>query len=102
MYFIVRGSHPALGYPDQPPVVPMCLLGHERVRAGSLLVLRLPSALAARATTSLAACVSRELGSEQRAREIAAVCTANNPLAAPHPLQLTVIRRPTAFGRRTA
>ena len=23
MYFIVSGSHPAFGYPDQPPLVPL-------------------------------------------------------------------------------
>jgi hypothetical protein len=23
LYFIVAGSHPALGYPDQPPLVPL-------------------------------------------------------------------------------
>ncbi len=29
MYFIVAGAHPAFGYPDQPPLVPLISLGDE-------------------------------------------------------------------------
>ena len=84
-YFIVAGSHPALGYPDQPPLVPLLSwLMHDL--SGSLLVLRLPSALVGGATTMLAALVAREVGGGRRAQLIAAACTAVSgfALAASH------------------
>jgi len=43
---------------------------------GSLVLLRTPSALAAGATTTLAALIARELGGETRGQVIAAMCTA--------------------------
>lgn len=76
LYFIVAGSHPALGYPDQPPIVPLVSWLMHEVRPGSLLLLRLPSAVVAAATTVLAALVARELGGAQREQMIAAACTA--------------------------
>jgi Dolichyl-phosphate-mannose-protein mannosyltransferase len=75
-YFVVAGSHPALGYPDQPPLVPLLAWLMHDLGSGSLLVLRLPSALVGAATTVLAALVARELGGTGRAQTIAAVCTA--------------------------
>jgi 4-amino-4-deoxy-L-arabinose transferase-like glycosyltransferase len=74
MYFIVAGSHPAFGYPDQPPLVPLLSWAMHELAPGSLLVLRLPSALAAVATTILTVLVSRELGGGRRAQVIAATC----------------------------
>jgi Dolichyl-phosphate-mannose-protein mannosyltransferase len=76
MYFIVAGSHPAFGYPDQPPLVPLLCWAMNHLAPGSLFVLRLPSALAAATTTVLAALVAREIGGGSRAQVIAAVCTA--------------------------
>jgi 4-amino-4-deoxy-L-arabinose transferase-like glycosyltransferase len=84
-YFIVAGSHPAFGYPDQPPLVPLLSwLMHDL--SGSLLLLRLPSALAGATTTVLAALVAREVGGRRRAQLIAASCTAVSgfALAASH------------------
>ncbi len=81
MYFIVAGSHPAFGYPDQPPLVPLLSWLMHELAPGSLLVLRLPSALAAAATTILAALVARELGGSRRAQLIAASCTASSGFA---------------------
>jgi len=66
-YFIVAGSHPALGYPDQPPLVPLVSWAMHELEPGSLLLLRLPSALAAAATTLLAALIAREVGGSRRA-----------------------------------
>jgi 4-amino-4-deoxy-L-arabinose transferase-like glycosyltransferase len=76
LYFIVAGSHPAFGYPDQPPLVPLLCWAMNALAPGSLLLLRVPSALAAAATTTLAALIARELGGETRAQVIAAACTA--------------------------
>jgi 4-amino-4-deoxy-L-arabinose transferase-like glycosyltransferase len=81
MYFIISGGHPAFGYPDQPPLVPLlCWLMNE-IAPGSLLVLRLPSAVAAAATTFVAALVAREIGGGRRAQVIAALCTASSGFA---------------------
>jgi dolichyl-phosphate-mannose-protein mannosyltransferase len=76
LYFIVAGSHPAFGYPDQPPIVPLVSWLMHDLAPGSLPLLRLPSALVAAATTVLAALVAREAGGTQRAQVIAAACTA--------------------------
>ena len=76
LYFIVAGSHAAFGYPDQPPLVPLMSWATNALAPGSLLLLRTPSALAAGATTTLAALIARELGGGTRAQVIAAICTA--------------------------
>jgi hypothetical protein len=81
MYFIVSGSHPAFGYPDQPPLVPLLSWAMNQLAGGSLLVLRLPSAAAAAATTLIAGLIAREVGGGARAQVIAAVCTASSGFA---------------------
>jgi Dolichyl-phosphate-mannose-protein mannosyltransferase len=75
MYFIVAGSHPAFGYPDQPPLVPLLSWAMHELAPGSLVVLRLPSALVTAATAVLAALVAKEVGGGRRAQVIAAACT---------------------------
>src|SRR5579871_4227378 len=81
MYFIVAGAHPAFGYPDQPPLVPLLCWTMNAIRPGSLLVLRAPSALIAGATTLLSAQVARELGGARRAQVVAAGCAAASGFA---------------------
>lgn len=76
LYFVVAGGHPAFGYPDQPPLVPLLCWALNAVAPGSLLVLRLPSALIAAITTTVAAMITRELGGGVRPQVIAAGCTA--------------------------
>jgi len=76
MYFVVAGSHPAAGYPDQPPLVPLLSHAMYSLDPGSPFFLRLPSALAAAVTTVVAALVAREIGGGRRAQLIAAACTA--------------------------
>lgn len=80
LYFIVAGGHPAFGYPDQPPLVPLLAWAMHAI-APSLLLLRTPSALAAAITTLLAALIAREVGGESRAQIIAAACTACSTFA---------------------
>jgi hypothetical protein len=81
MYFVVAGSHPAFGYPDQPPLVPLICRAMYDLAPNSLFLLRLPSALAAVTTTVLAALVAREVGGARRAQLIAAGCTAASGVA---------------------
>jgi hypothetical protein len=76
LYFIAAGSHPAFGYPDQPPLIPLLCWAMNAIAPGSLLLLRAPSALAVAATTTLAALIVRELGGDGRRQVIAALCTA--------------------------
>jgi hypothetical protein len=76
LYFVVAGSHPAAGYPDQPPLVPLLSHAMYTLGPGSPFMLRLPSALVATATTILAALVAREIGGGRRAQLIASACTA--------------------------
>jgi 4-amino-4-deoxy-L-arabinose transferase-like glycosyltransferase len=80
LYFIVAGSHPAFGYPDQPPLVPLLSWAMHAI-APSLLLLRTPSALAAGATTIIAAQVAREMEGGRRAQVIAAACAASSGFA---------------------
>ncbi|HEV8570985.1 MAG TPA: glycosyltransferase family 39 protein [Actinoplanes sp.] len=75
MYFIVAGSHPAFGYPDQPPLVPL-LAGLMHHIAASLYLLRLPSAVAAAATVVVAGLTARDAGGGARAQVIAACVAA--------------------------
>ena len=81
LYFIVAGSHPAFGYPDQPPLVPLVSWAMNEIGPRSLLLLRTPSALAAAATTVLAGLIARELGGATRAQVIAAAATCSSGFA---------------------
>jgi Dolichyl-phosphate-mannose-protein mannosyltransferase len=55
LYFIVCGQHPALGYVDQPPLIPWIAGASHALFGEALLPLRLIPALAMSATTALAA-----------------------------------------------
>ena len=80
LYFIVAGQHPAFGYPDQPPLVPLLAAAMHELAPESLLVLRMPSAFVAAATTILAALVAREVGGRRREADRGR-CTASSGFA---------------------
>ncbi|MBS4104038.1 ArnT family glycosyltransferase [Tsukamurella paurometabola] len=76
-YFIVAGrDHPAAGYFDQPPLVPMLAAALDHLAHGSLVVLRLPATLAVVAITLLAGLIARELGGRAWAQAFAAAAVA--------------------------
>ena len=75
LYFLVAGKRPDWGYPDQPPLTPVLARLMDLAGGGSLVVLRLPSALAGGATALLAGMIARELGGRARAQVVAAACT---------------------------
>ena len=79
LYFIVCGRHPAFGYADQPPVVPLLAaifyaMGH------SVWMLRLPATLAAGALAWLAARFARTLGGDSFAAAFAGIAVTIAPM----------------------
>lgn len=76
-YFVVAGrDHPAAGYFDQPPLVPLLAAGLDRLAHGDLVVLRLPASIAVAAITLLAGLLARELGGRGWAQLFAAAAVA--------------------------
>ena len=76
-YFVVAGrEHPAAGYFDQPPLVPLLAAGLDHLAHGNLVVLRLPATLAVVAITLLAGLLARELGGRTGAQAFAAAAVA--------------------------
>jgi len=76
LYFLVAGRHLAWGYPDQPPLTPFLAWTMNGIGHGSLIVFRLPAALAAAAVTLLTALMARDLGGGRFAQALAAVTMA--------------------------
>jgi hypothetical protein len=72
LYFLRAGSEPAFGYVDQPPLTPLLARAMDALLPGSLVVLRLPSALAAGLVVLLTGLIARELGGGRRAQLLAA------------------------------
>jgi hypothetical protein len=75
LYFRVLGGHPAWGYPDQPPLVPL----YAAHAGGSLMLLRVPSTLAFMSGVVLTALIAREMGGGPRAQTVAAASWAVTP-----------------------
>jgi 4-amino-4-deoxy-L-arabinose transferase-like glycosyltransferase len=76
LYFLAAGKHLAWGYADQGPLTPLIARAMSEIAPDSLVVLRIPSAVAAGATVQLTGLLSRELGGGARAQLIAAACAA--------------------------
>jgi hypothetical protein len=76
LYFLRAGREPALGYADQPPLTPLLARAMDTLAPGSLVALRLPSALAAAAVVLLTGLITREFGGRRAAQLLAAACAA--------------------------
>ena len=74
LYFLAAGRHPAWSYPDQPPLTPLVARALSAIAPDSLLVLRLPSALAAATTVALTGVLARQLGAGRTGQTLAAAC----------------------------
>jgi 4-amino-4-deoxy-L-arabinose transferase-like glycosyltransferase len=79
LYFIVCGWHPAFGYVDQPPIVPL-LAAFTQLGGIHVWALRLPAILAAIATVPVVVAFTQLLGGNGRAAWLAAVAYASATL----------------------
>jgi len=80
LYFLACGRHLAWGYPDQPPLVPLIARMMSDLGPSSLVLLRLPAALASAALVMLTALLARELGAGRAGQVLAAASIAVAPL----------------------
>jgi 4-amino-4-deoxy-L-arabinose transferase-like glycosyltransferase len=76
LYFLAAGQHLDWAYADQGPLTPLLARAMSEISPDSLVVLRLPSALAAGLTVLLSGLLAGELGGRPRAQTIAAACAA--------------------------
>lgn len=74
LYFIVCGNHPAWGYVDQPPLVPLIASWSHALFGNFLVGFRLAPALAMAATVALTAEFARMLGGGRFAQWLAGLC----------------------------
>lgn len=96
LYFLAAGQHLAWGYPDQPPLVPLLARLAAAIAPGSLVALRLPSAIASAGLVLLTALTARELGAQRGGQVLAALSIAVAPLTigAGHLLSMTTFGLP--------
>ena len=92
LYYIVCGRHPAFGYADQPPLVPL-VAAATQVFGLNVWLLRLPGALAAASLVPLTASFTRLLGGVPGAAFVAAAAGA----IAPALIALTQIMTTSTF-----
>ncbi len=78
--YLACGNHPAWGYVDQPPLVPMLTKLSILVIGDSLRAIRFLPALASSALVVFAALIARELGGRRYALILTAICTAVAPM----------------------
>jgi Dolichyl-phosphate-mannose-protein mannosyltransferase len=78
LYFIVCGRHPAIGYVDQPPVVPL-LSALSQAFGTSLFALRILPAFFAACSVYVACRFAAELGGKAFAQVLAGLVTALSP-----------------------
>src|SRR5215469_13515377 len=98
LYFIQAGRHLAWGYPDQPPLVPLIARLMTDLAPGSLVLLRLPSAIAAGVLVLLTGLLTCELGGRRTAQVLAGGVVALAPVVtgASHLLSTTTFDFPAS------
>ncbi|WP_227982668.1 glycosyltransferase family 39 protein [Nocardia spumae] len=79
LYFSAAGHHPAAGYVDQGPLIPLLARLADVVAPDSLTVFRLPAILAGAVTIAVSAALAREFGGGPAARILAALGYASCP-----------------------
>ncbi|WP_069162605.1 glycosyltransferase family 39 protein [Nocardia altamirensis] len=79
LYFLAAGRHPAFGYADQGPVLPLLARLMDLIAPGSFFVLRLPVVLLTVVAIVLTAGIARELGGGRAAQLGAAIAYATSP-----------------------
>ncbi|MGC2128831.1 MAG: glycosyltransferase family 39 protein, partial [Candidatus Aquilonibacter sp.] len=79
LYFIVCGRHPAFGYVDQPPLVPL-LAALMQVGGVNVWLERLPALLTAIALVPLTVIFAQLLGAGARGAWLSAIATASSSL----------------------
>ncbi|MGY1639986.1 glycosyltransferase family 39 protein [Geodermatophilus sp. SYSU D00703] len=76
LYFLRAGREAAFGYVDQPPLTPLLAAAVDALAPGSLVALRVPSALAAGGVVVLTGLLAREFGGGRGAQLLAAAAMA--------------------------
>jgi 4-amino-4-deoxy-L-arabinose transferase-like glycosyltransferase len=96
LYFIESGRHLAWGYPDQPPLVPLIARLMTDLAPASLVLLRLPSAIAGGSLVLLTGLLTREFRGRRTAQVLAAALIAVAPvvIGASHLLSTTTFDLP--------
>lgn len=79
LYFIICGRHPAFGYVDQPPLIPLLAAGSYGLFGNFLVGFRLIPALALSATVGLTAEFTRLIGGGRFAQWLAGLCALTAP-----------------------
>jgi hypothetical protein len=80
LYFIVCGRHPAFGYVDQPPLVPLIAAGSYDLFGTALTPLRLSPALAMAATVAMTAGYAKLLGGGRFAQWLSGLAVLLGPV----------------------
>ncbi len=76
LYFLTIGGHPAAGYVDQPPLIPMLAHAVDALSGHSLVWLRVPPALAGGLVVLVTGLIAREFGGTGAAQALAATTMA--------------------------
>ena len=81
LYFIVCGRHPAAGYVDQPPLVPL-LAALTQIGGDHVWLLRFPAVIAAAVLVPLTVSLARLTGAGSRGAWLAGIAAASAPMFA--------------------